>query len=140
MESLGRQMYAGGPRALLPGTEGSETRLLPAQKGGLHADVVERNGDVVVTADLIPGVEKKNITLDLINPHALEISCERKDEKTEEKEGYYLRERSFGSVTRVIPLPKPVTAKGASATFKNGVLEVHLKRATAESQGKISIA
>jgi HSP20 family protein len=102
-------------------------------------DVSEKDDEVVVTADIIPGVAKKDITLDLIGPQALEISCERKEEKKEEKEGYYMRERTFGSMTRIIPLPKPVTEEGSSSTFKNGVLEVHLKKTTKESRGKISI-
>jgi HSP20 family protein len=88
---------------------------------------------------MIPGVGKKDISLDLVSPQALEISCERRDEKKEEKEGYYLRERSFGSMTRIVPLPKPVTENTSSATFRNSVLEIHLKKITKESRGKISI-
>ncbi|MEN6610636.1 MAG: Hsp20/alpha crystallin family protein [Methanoregulaceae archaeon] len=139
MESLTRQMYNTTPVALLPGTSGPETKMLPAHLTKLQVDVTEKDDNVVITADMIPGITKKDITLDLINPRALEIVCERKEEKTGKKEGYYLRERNFGSITRVIPLPKPVTAKGASATFENGVLEVRLKKMAAESQGKITI-
>lgn len=139
MEALTRQMYNTTPVALLPGTNAPETKMLPEVRTTFHVDVADKGDDVVVTADLIPGVSKKDISLDLINPRALEIVCERKDEKTEEKEGYYLRERNFGSVTRVIPLPKPVTIRGSSATFKNGVLEVRLKKTAPETQGKIPV-
>ena len=140
MEALTQQMYDTAPVALLPGKTEPGTRLLPALRtGDLRVDVTENDKEVVVTADMIPGVTKKEITLDLINPQALEITCERKDEKKEEKEGYYMRERSFGSMTRVIPLPKPVTEDGATSTFKNGVLEVHLKKTSRASRGKIAI-
>ncbi len=140
MESLTRGMYDTTPVALLPGTTEPGGRMLPALRtGDLRVDVTEDEKEVVVTADMIPGVTKKDITLDLVNPQALEITCERKDEKKEEKEGYYLRERSFGSMTRVIPLPKPVTEDGATSTFKNGVLEVHLKKTAKASKGKIAI-
>jgi HSP20 family protein len=139
MESLSRQMYGTGPVALLPATGDSATKMLPAPRTSVHVDVAEKDDEVVVTADMIPGVSKKDITLDLLNPQALEISCERKDEKKEEKEGYFMRERTFGSMTRIVPLPKPVTEDGSSSTFKNGVLEVHLKKSTKEARGKIPV-
>jgi len=139
MDVLFHQMYATNPTALLPSAGESATKMLPAQRSRLRVDVTEHDDEVVVTADLIPGVTKKDISLDLINPQALEISWERKEEKKEEKEGYYLRERSFGSMTRIVPLPVTVTEEKASATVKNGVLEVHLKKSAKEPRGKIAI-
>lgn len=139
MESLSRQMYGVSPTALLPGPVEHATKMLPANRAGLRVDVTDTDKEVVVTADMIPGVSKKDITLTLITPQALEISCERKEEKQEENEGYFLRERRFGCVTRVIPLPRPVLEEGSSASFKNGVLEVHLKKSSKELKGKISI-
>lgn len=139
MESLTRQMYDTSPVALLPATGDTGTKLLPALQTSFRVDVAEKEDEVVVTADMIPGVSKKDISLNLINPQALEISCERREEKKEEKEGYYMRERTFGSMTRIVPLPKPVTEEGSSSTFKNGVLEIHLKKTTKESKGKITI-
>lgn len=139
MESLTRQLYDTSPVALLPATGESSTKMLPAPRASLRVDVAEKDDSVIVSADMIPGISKKDISITLINPQALEISAERKEEKSEEKEGYYLRERSFGSMTRVVPLPKPVTEDGSSSTFRNGVLEVHLKKATKETRGKIAI-
>ncbi len=139
MESLTRQMYDTNPVAMLPGTADSATKMLPAPRTSVRVDVAEKGDEVVVTADMIPGVSKKDISLDLINPQALQISAERRDEKKEEKEGYYMRERSFGSMTRIVPLPKPVTEDGSSSTFRNGILEVHLKKAVKEPKGKIAI-
>jgi len=139
MESLSRQMYDTGPAALLPAAGEAGTKMLPALRTDFHVDVAEKGDEVVVTADLIPGVSKKDISLDLVTPQALEISCERKEEKKEEREGYYMRERSFGSMTRVVPLPKPVTDNDSKASFRNGVLEIHLKKVTKETGGKIAI-
>ena len=139
MESLSRQMYETSPTVLLPGPVESGTKMLPAQRTGLRVDVADTDKEVVVTADMIPGVAKKDISLNLINPQALEISCERRDERKEEKEGYFMRERTFGSMTRVVPLPRPVSEEGASASFRNGVLEVHLKKSGNEIKGKIFI-
>lgn len=139
MESLSRQMYGVSPTALLPGPAEHATKMLPENRAGLRVDVTDTEKEVVVTADMIPGVSKKDITLTLITPQALEISCERKEEKQDENEGYFLRERRFGSVTRVIPLPRPVLEEGSRASFKNGVLEIHLKKSSKELKGIISI-
>jgi HSP20 family protein len=139
MDALFHQMYETNPTALLSSAGESATKMLPAQRSRLRVDVVEQGDEVVVTADLMAGVTKKDVTLDLINPQALEISWERKEEKKEEKEGYYLRERRFGSMMRIVPLPVPVTDDKATATVKTGVLEVHLKKTTKEPRGKIAI-
>jgi HSP20 family protein len=113
--------------------------MLPVTLSRPGVDVVQHEDEVVVTADLAPGVFKKDITLDLVNPRALEISWERKEEEKEEKEGYYLRERRFGSMTRIVPLPVPVTQEKATATVKNGVLEIHLKKSAKEPTARIAI-
>lgn len=139
MESLTRQFTDTGLPALLPASGEASSAMLPAPRTALRVDVAEKGDEVVVTADMIPGVAKKDISLDLVNPQSLEITCERKEEKKEEKEGYYMRERSFGSMTRIVPLPKPVAEEGSTASFKNGVLEVHLKKTTKESRGKIAV-
>lgn len=139
MDALFQQMYKTNPTALLPSAGEPATKMLAAQPSRLRVDVAEREDEVVVTVDLIPGVTKKDISLDLINPQALEISWERKEEKKEEKEGYYLRERRFGSMTRIVPLPVTVTEDKATATVNNGVLEVHLKKSSKEPKGKITI-
>ena len=139
MESLSRQMYDTSPMVLLPGPALPTTKMLPAQREGLRVDVADTDREVVVTADMIPGVLKKDITLTLISPRALEISCDLRDENQEEKEEYFMRERRFGCMTRIIPLPRAVSEDGSSASFNDGVLEVHLKKSEQETKGKISI-
>jgi HSP20 family protein len=138
MESLSRQMYDTSPMVLLPGPPG--TRLLPAQRAGLRVDVADTGREVVVTADMISGISKKDITLTLISPRTLEISCECRGGNPEEKEGCFLRERRFGYMTRVITLPRPVSEEGSSATFKDGVLEVHLTLSEKDTKGKIPVS
>jgi len=139
MDSLFSQMYDSNPVALLPAAGEPATKMLPAQQSRLRVDVVQHGDEVIITADLAPGVTKKDVTLDLINPQSLEISWERKEETKEEKEGYFLRERRFGSMTRIVPLPVPVTEDKATATVKNGVLEIKLKKTAKEPKGKILI-
>jgi len=139
MELLSRQMYETSPMVLLPRPVVPEIRMLPALRSGLRVDVTDTGGEIVVTADIISGVSKNEISLTLINPRTLEISCERKDELQEEKEGCYLQERRFGYMTRVITLPRPVSEERSSASFRDGVLEVHLKKSEKETKEKIPI-
>ena len=139
MDSLFHQIYETNPIALLPAAHNPATKLLPAQWPDFRVDVTEEGDEVIVTADLIYGVSKKDISLSLINPQSLEISCERKEEKKEEREGYYRRERSFGSMTRFIPLPKAVTEEGSTVRFRNGVLEVRLRKSSEKPKGRITI-
>lgn len=104
-----------------------------------RVDVLEHDNEVIVSADLMPGVGKEDISLGLPNPRALEISVEKKTEEEKEVENYYLRERSYGAARRIVPLPADVTSEGAKASFKNGVLEVHLKKTGKEAGKRISI-
>jgi HSP20 family protein len=137
MDDMFQQMSDMNRWALLPA--GQTETMLPSTRGEFRVDVLEHGDEVTVTADIIPGVEKKDIRLDLLNPSALEISFERKNVREEKKEGYYVSERSFGTMRRIVPLPTDVTEEGARASFKNNVLEVHLKKTVIEPMKGISI-
>jgi len=123
-------------RFLPPGGVGD--RMLPAIRGEFRVDVREHENEVIVVVDL-PGVEKDDVTLHLLNPRTLEVVCERKADTEEKKEGYYMRERVYGSMNRIVTLPNDVTEEGATATFKNGVLEVRMKKVTGERGSRIPI-
>jgi HSP20 family molecular chaperone IbpA len=98
-----------------PPGPGQADVLLPACQGGeFRVAVLDHADEVTITVDIIPGGEKKGIRLDLVNPRAGEISFERKKEREQEKEGYQVRERSFGSMHRIVPLPEEVTGKDAT--------------------------
>ena len=57
---------------------------------------------------------------------ALTIRGERRQQREENEQGYYHSERSYGSFYRQIPLPEGVEAENATATFRNGVLEIEM--------------
>ena len=69
---------------------GVTDRILPALRREFRVDLREHDDEVIVVADL-PGVEKENVSLHLLNPRKLEISCERKGEKEEKSEDCYVR-------------------------------------------------
>ena len=122
---------------LLPAKE-LRGRLIPALRGDLRVDVRDHDDEVVVVADL-PGVEKDDVSIQLMDPKTLQISCERRADEEERVEGYYMKERRFGSMDRLIHLPAEVTESGGSASFKNGVLEVRLKKSAEERKKQIPI-
>ncbi|MBD3345224.1 MAG: Hsp20 family protein [Chitinivibrionales bacterium] len=91
-------------------------------------DIVEEKDEFLIRAD-IPGVDKNNIDIS-ISGDVLTISGDKKEEsKKEEEGGYYSHlERAYGSFSRSFTLPDYVDKESINATFKNGVLELSLKK------------
>jgi HSP20 family protein len=135
LENLFQQTYSGG-KLLPPGGVGD--RMLPALRGEFRVDVREHDDEVIVVADL-PGVEKDDVSLQLLSPRALEITCERKGESEEKSEGYYMRERMYGSMRRIVAMPVDVTEIDSNASFKNGVLEIRLRKTKILPKARIQI-
>jgi HSP20 family protein len=103
------------------------SRMLPALRGEFSVDVREHEQEIIVVADL-PGVDKEDIRVCLVDPRTLEIVSMREKETGEEEGGYYMRERLYGSMRRRVILPSETTDVGTQASFKNGVLEVRLRK------------
>jgi HSP20 family protein len=101
---------------------------------GIAVDVRDHGDEVIVVADL-PGIEKQDIHIRLLDPKVLLISIDHREEKEEKKEDYYLNERFLRSRSRSVFLPADVTEEGVSTSYKNGVLELRLKK-TSEIRGK----
>lgn len=102
-------------------------------------DMTEDESSVHITAEL-PGMDEKDIEINL-NKDSLTIKGEKKTEsENKDKESYYM-ERSFGSFTRVLPIPADVDPEKADAVFKKGVLNITLPKLVKEkkAQKKIKI-
>jgi HSP20 family protein len=98
------------------------------------SDVVETDKAIEVSIEL-PGMEMKDIEV-TVSDDMLTVKGEKKVERQEEKRGYYLSERSYGMISRSIPLPPGVDGGKAEASFKDGVLTVKLPQ-TPEAQAKV---
>jgi HSP20 family protein len=85
-------------------------------------EVLHNNGQFTVRCDL-PGMKKDDIKVEL-KDEMLTISGERHEENKEEREGFYRSERRYGTFYRQVPLPPSVNAETATATFRDGVLEI----------------
>ncbi len=89
-------------------------------------DVVDKGAEFVVRADL-PGYSPENVEIN-VQENAVSIRGEVKEEREAKKGEYHVRERSYGTFARALPLPVPIKPDLARATFKNGVLEITLPK------------
>lgn len=85
-------------------------------------ETFQRGDQFVVRADL-PGMKKDDVNIELTDD-TLTIEGERREQREEDREGYYRSERSYGTFCRVVPLPEGAITESAKANFNNGVLEV----------------
>jgi HSP20 family protein len=97
-------------------------------------DVLSKDGDLVVRAEL-PGVKQEDVDITL-HDRVLTISGERKAEQEEERGGYYVRERRYGSFSRSLTLPEGIDESKIHARYENGILEVTLKGAAVVHEPK----
>ena len=116
------------------GTQGHQTmsrRWVPAM------DLVEIGDSLVLKADL-PGLRREDVNIE-VKDGVLTISGERKDEHEEKADGYYRVERTFGSFSRTLTLPKGIDAEGIAADFADGVLEVKIPKPEERKPHRIEI-
>ncbi len=117
-----------------PALEGRES--LTAGIGNPRArepllDVIDEGDRFKVIAE-VPGVAKHDIELDL-EEQALTIRAEKNEENIDEGDDYAYRERRHHRYIRRIPLPAPIKTDVKKTSYKNGVLEVDLKKDTNET-------
>jgi HSP20 family protein len=91
-----------------------------------RVDVFERNGDLVVKAEL-PGIKKEDVNLE-IEGGDLVLRAERREEREVKDENWYRMERSYGQLYRRLPLPEGVQTDQIKAALTDGVLEVTIPK------------
>jgi HSP20 family protein len=74
-----------------------------------------------------------------MNNGYLTIKGEKKNEKEERDENYHLIERSYGSFTRSVRLPREVQSDKITASFKNGILKITLPKSEEAKKKEIKI-
>jgi len=91
-----------------------------------------QQGDRFIVRAELPGLKKDDVHVELTD-EAVTIQGERREEKQEEREGYFHTEREYGRFYRTIPLPQGVIGESAQANFRDGVLEVSMQAAPSEA-------
>ncbi|MBI3594245.1 MAG: Hsp20/alpha crystallin family protein [Nitrospirae bacterium] len=105
-----------------------ELRALETEKGALvpRIEVYEDQNDVVVKAEL-PGMKKEDLEIKL-RGDILTIKGEKTVEEKTEKKEYFYSECSYGAFERSIEIPISVLADKITANFKDGLLEIRLRK------------
>jgi HSP20 family protein len=112
-------------------TQPDSTRWYPA------VDILESKDSYLIRAEL-PGMKREDIHLELKDGN-LTLSGERKADKPAEGVEYSHVERVDGKFLRSFSLPETVKHDAIQATYKDGVLEVHVPKAEEVKPRQIEI-
>lgn len=104
------------PQDRRPGSIPRNPQIIPERRGPV-VDVQQTDTSVIVTIE-VPSMEKDDIDLK-VTSEKVEIEAEKMNDQGLQPG------RKFHTV---VPLPVPVTSQGATATCKNGVLEITLPK------------
>jgi HSP20 family protein len=100
-------------------------------------DVSETKDNVVVKAE-VPGMDPKEIDISYADG-ILTVKGEKKQEKEEKDENYYMVERSYGSFSRSVRLPHEVKSDKIKANYKDGVLKITLPKSEEAKKKELKI-
>ena len=101
-------------------------------------DLLETGEQFVLRADL-PGLDESDVKIEL-EDNVLTVSGERRSEHDGEGEGFHRVERSFGSFSRSLTLPRGVDPEAVTAAFDRGVLEVRIPKPEQRKPRRIEIS
>jgi HSP20 family protein len=116
---------------LLEGTGRTNQSWVPA------VDVWETENELVYAFDL-PGIQEDKISVEF-EDGALTVTAEREREEKVENDRFYRYERRYGTFSRSLGLPQGVSEQDVSAEYKNGVLEVHVRKPEEKKPHRIQI-
>src|ERR1043165_4488023 len=92
--------------------------------------------DALVYAFDLPGVPQDKIS---VEDGTLTVSAERERSTEVSQDRYHRFERRFGSFARTVGLPQGVTEDAIKASYKDGVLEIHVPKPEQVKPKKIQI-
>lgn len=109
------------------------------EKAGIaRFDFSENDKAVTVTAE-VPGMAEDDIEV-VVENGILTIKGEKKSEREEKDDNYYLSERRFGAFSRSFRLPDGVLEDKIDADFKKGVLTVSMPKGASAQKAPRRIA
>ncbi len=96
-------------------------------------EMVDGENDINISVEL-PGMNDDDIDIDVSEDGYLTVRGEKRSNVENKSNGRYFSERSYGMVSRTIPLPADVDIDNTEASFSNGVLKIHLPKTLASKQ------
>jgi HSP20 family protein len=100
-------------------------------------DIHETDHALVIKAEL-PGVSKDDVSIE-VHQNTLTLRGQRQHEAEVKDEHYHRVERAYGTFQRSFVLPTMVDQEKVQATFKDGVLELHLPKLESAKPRRIAI-
>jgi HSP20 family protein len=100
-------------------------------------DVWETEDEYVFAFDL-PGIPESDISVEL-DEGALTVSAKRERTDEVKEEGFFRYERRFGTFSRTVGVPQGTSENDVHAIYKEGVLELHVRKPEETKPRKIQI-
>lgn len=100
-------------------------------------DVIDNDDSLVIKAE-IPGVDKKDIAVD-VKDRVLTLRGERSLDNEVKEEKFYRRERAYGKFERSFTLPAAVDPDKIQADYKDGVLKIEVPKPEGQKPKQIAV-
>jgi len=119
-------------------------RLLPSSNGEIRSLTFIPSAEMEETDDAIhlrlevPGMEAKDLNVE-VTEEAILIKGERKSESKTEEKGVIRSEFHYGKFERRIPLPTHIQTDKVQAECKNGVLSLALPKIESEQRKAVKV-
>lgn len=88
---------------------------------------ISEEGDDLIIAVEIPGLEKGDVDIN-VGKKFIEIRGERSVSGERSRRNYYYSEMQYAGIYRRMELPLEVDPDSAKATYRNGMVEVRVKK------------
>jgi HSP20 family protein len=131
LDQMQRQMNRLMERFMPSGNGGSALNYIPS------AEMEETAEEIKLKLE-IPGMEAKDLNVD-VTENSVSISGERKSETKTEEKGMVRSEFNYGRFERKIPLPAHVQNDKVQAEYKNGILTLNLPKLEGEKHKAVKI-
>lgn len=106
-------------------------------EGQLTIDVYQTPKEIVVES-AVAGVNPDDLDIN-VNNDSVTIKGKRKRENEVKDEDYFYQECYWGKFSRTVILPQEIDPDRSYATLKNGILSVHLPKASKQKSKKIKV-
>lgn len=90
-------------------------------------EIMETDENVNVSVEL-PGIDEDDIEVDISEDGYLTIRGEKRNSIEKKSDGRFFSERSYGMISRTVPLPVDIDIEKSSADFVKGVLKINIPK------------
>jgi len=101
-------------------------------------DILESRDSYLIRAEL-PGMKREDFNLE-VHDGSLTLSVERKFDEAAKGVEYHRVERASGKFSRSFYLPQTVKTDAIKATYRDGILEIHVPKADEAKPKQIAIS